>query len=265
MKKFISVIAAVAVLLSMSCFAEEAKADEKETVVVTAAADEKEDAVTEAADGEASDVVPIADTTEEKPVGDGEPAAEPAKDEEKAEKTEITVKIDGAEIKFDQPPILVNDRTMVPLRAIFEGLKAVVTWENDTNTAIAFKDDTTISVQIDNNKMFKNSEVIELDAAPVLVNDRTLVPVRAISEAFNCKVDWDEKNLEVIITTADEKETVVDENKEEVKDGETVADDKKDETAADEAKVDETKADETKADETKADDKAADEKAADEK
>lgn len=259
MKKFISVIAAVAVLLSMSCFAEEAKSDEKEAVVITAA-EAKEDAAITAADGEEKDVVPIADTTEEKPVGDGEPAAEPAKDEEKAEKTEITVKIDGTEIKFDQPPILVNDRTMVPLRAIFEGLKAVVTWENDTNTAIAFKDDTTISVQIDNNKMFKNSEVIELDAAPVLVNDRTLVPVRAISEAFNCKVDWDEKNLEVIITTADEKETVVDENKEEVKDGETAADDKKDEAAADEAKADETKADETKADEIKADDKAADEK-----
>lgn len=264
MKKFISVIAAVAVLLSMSCFAEEAKSDEKEAVVITAA-EAKEDAAITAADGEEKDVVPIADTTEEKPVGDGEPAAEPAKDEKKAEKTEITVKIDGTEIKFDQPPILVNDRTMVPLRAIFEGLKAVVTWENDTNTAIAFKDDTTISVQIDNNKMFKNSEVIELDAAPVLVNDRTLVPVRAISEAFNCKVDWDEKNLEVIITTADEKETVVDENKEEVKDGETAADDKKDEAAADEAKADEVKADETKADETKADDKAADDKAADEK
>lgn len=259
MKKFISVIAAVAVLLSMSCFAEEAKSDEKEAVVITAA-EAKEDAAITAADGEEKDVVPIADTTEEKPVGDGEPAAEPAKDEKKAEKTEITVKIDGTEIKFDQPPILVNDRTMVPLRAIFEGLKAVVTWENDTNTAIAFKDDTTISVQIDNNKMFKNSEVIELDAAPILVSDRTLVPVRAISEAFNCKVDWDEKNLEVIITTADEKETVVDENKEKVKDGEAAADDKKDEAAADEAKADETKADEIKADEIKADDKAADEK-----
>ena len=258
MKKFISVIAAVAVLLSMSCFAEEAKSDEKEAVVITAA-EAKEDAAITAADGEEKDVVPIVDTTEEKPV-DSDLAAEPAKDEEKAEKTEITVKIDGTEIKFDQPPILVNDRTMVPLRAIFEGLKAVVTWENDTNTVIAFKDDTTISVQIDNNKMFKNSEVIELDAAPILVSDRTLVPVRAISEAFNCKVDWDEKNLEVIITTADEKETVVDENKEEVKDGEAAADDKKDEAAADEAKADETKADETKADETKADDKAADEK-----
>lgn len=264
MKKFISVIAAVAVLLSMSCFAEEAKSDEKEAVVITAA-EAKEDAAITAADGEEKDVVPIADTTEEKPVGDGEPAAEPAKDEEKAEKTEITVKIDGTEIKFDQPPILVNDRTMVPLRAIFEGLKAVVTWENDTNTVIAFKDDTTISVQIDNNKMFKNSEVIELDAAPILVSDRTLVPVRAISEAFNCKVDWDEKNLEVIITTADEKETVVDENKKEVKDGEAAADDKKDEAAADEAKADEAKADETKADEIKADETKADDKAADEK
>lgn len=177
MKKFISVVAACAVLVSGSCFALE-----------------------------------VGDGTSGAALGD--PVVIAGKSD--AEKDGVTVKIDGETVEFDQAPIVVNDRTMVPLRAIFEKLGAVVTWENETNTAIAFKEDITVSVQINNNRMFKNSEIIELDVAPMLVSDRTLVPVRAISEAFECSVDWDEENLEVIITTNKDKETVVDgENTEE--------------------------------------------------
>lgn len=172
MKKFISLVAAVAVVLSSSVFAAEA-------------------------------------------VGDGDPgnvASEPVVISQNAngEIDGVTVKIDGKVVEFDQEPIIINDRTMVPLRAIFEELGAVVTWENETNTAIAFKEDTTVSVQINNNRMFKNSEIIELDVAPMLVSDRTLVPVRAVSEAFECDVEWNEENLEVIITTNKDEETVVD-------------------------------------------------------
>ena len=172
MKKFISLVAAVAVVLSSSVFAAEA-------------------------------------------VGDGDPgnvASEPVVISQNAngEIDGVTVKIDGKVVEFDQEPIIINDRTMVPLRAIFEELGAVVTWETETNTAIAFKEDTTVSVQINNNRMFKNSEIIELDVAPMLVSDRTLVPVRAVSEAFECDVEWNEENLEVIITTNKDEETVVD-------------------------------------------------------
>ena len=99
-------------------------------------------------------------------------------------------------------PITEKDRTLVPMRAIFEALGAEVEWENETQTATATKDGITVSVTIDSNRMLKNGEEIELDVPARLVEDsRTLVPLRAISEAFGCQVEWDEELQRVDIYT----------------------------------------------------------------
>lgn len=117
------------------------------------------------------------------------------------QKKDITITIDGKDIKFDQPPIIVNDRTLVPMRAIFEALGAVVDWENDSRTAVGTKDGVTIRIQIDNNVMKKDSSEIILDVPAQLVNNRTLVPIRAVSESFGCKVDWVDSTRTVVIFT----------------------------------------------------------------
>ena len=80
---------------------------------------------------------------------------------------------------------------MVPLRAIFEALGATVDWNGETQTVTSTKDDTTISLTIDNPVMNVNGEEVTLDTSACIVDGRTLVPVRAISEAFKLKVDWD--------------------------------------------------------------------------
>ena len=119
---------------------------------------------------------------------------------------EITVLIDGEKVEFDVKPILLNDRTLVPMRAIFEALGAVVTWDDETQTAFGTDGKVVIAFQIDNNIMTKSaanaqSEVIELDVPAQLINDRTLVPIRAISESFGCNVDWVDETQTVVITT----------------------------------------------------------------
>ncbi len=114
---------------------------------------------------------------------------------------DITVVIDGKQIAFDVPPQLINNRTMVPLRAIFEALGATVDWDNDTQTVTSTKDGTTISMTINNPTMYVNGMVVTLDSPACLINDRTLVPVRAISEAFGTKVNWNETTSTVIITS----------------------------------------------------------------
>ncbi len=116
------------------------------------------------------------------------------------------VYLNGSKLEFDQPPVRAfsvesgGDRILVPLRAIFEALGATVEWEDVTRTAIAVKGDTTVTLAIDSNILCVNDEEIELDMPARLINDRTLVPVRAISEAFDCTVDWNEENFEVYIT-----------------------------------------------------------------
>ena len=111
----------------------------------------------------------------------------------------IKVRLGGELIKFDVQPQLINDRTMVPLRAIFEELGATVEWNSETRTVTSTKDDTTISLTIDNNVMKVNDSEVTLDSPACIVEGRTLVPVRAISEAFDLKVDWNGETRTVII------------------------------------------------------------------
>ena len=52
---------------------------------------------------------------------------------------EIRVVLDGQELYFDVPPQLINNRTMVPMRKIFEAMGASVEWEGTTQTIHAKK------------------------------------------------------------------------------------------------------------------------------
>ncbi len=114
----------------------------------------------------------------------------------------ISVTCDGVKIEFDVPPVTQNDRTLVPLRAIFEALGATVEWDDAAQTVTARRNGVTIKLTIGDYCFYKNGSRIDMDAAAILMNDRTLVPVRAVSEAFGCKVDWDEKTKTVGIQKA---------------------------------------------------------------
>lgn len=112
---------------------------------------------------------------------------------------EITVSVNGNEVIFDQAPIIENGRTLVPLRAIFEALGAEVYWDQNEQKVTAEKDGTVIELVIGSNVMIVDDEEAELDIAAKLVNERTMVPARAVAEAFGCEVTWDNENRAVII------------------------------------------------------------------
>ena len=116
------------------------------------------------------------------------------------EEPPITVFVNGEQLEFDVDPMTENDRTLVPMRFIFEALGAAVDWDDNANTATAVKDDVTIQITIDDTTMLKNGEAVVLDVPARLVSDRTLVPVRAISEGLGAKVDWVEETKQVLIT-----------------------------------------------------------------
>lgn len=118
-----------------------------------------------------------------------------------AAQEEIKVILNGKPLTFDVQPTLINDRTMVPMRAIFEALGARVAW-NDQNEAVTgiSRAGKRVVIAIGSNTAMVNGKASEIDQPPVLINDRTLVPLRFISESFDCKVDWDDATQTVTIT-----------------------------------------------------------------
>lgn len=114
---------------------------------------------------------------------------------------DVTVWIDGEPVEFDVPPQIINDRTMVPLRAIFEKIGAEVTWDDATKTAISKKGDITVTISIGEYKLTKNGVDIAIDVPAQIVDSRTLVPIRAISESFDCEVFWEDEYRAVRVIT----------------------------------------------------------------
>ena len=115
--------------------------------------------------------------------------------------TVISVLYDGKRIGFDQLPVIENGRTLVPLRAIFEKIGATVEWDGDTQTVTATKGDVTVSLTINNTTATKNGQAITLDVPAKIINGRTLVPVRFVSDCFGVGVDWNGDIQSVILTS----------------------------------------------------------------
>ncbi|QGU00481.1 N-acetylmuramoyl-L-alanine amidase [Candidatus Syntrophocurvum alkaliphilum] len=110
-----------------------------------------------------------------------------------------TVLINGEIKTFEVDPIIENGRTLVPLRAIFEAMGAVVEWDNDTRTVTAVKNNTVVVLPIGSTEPTVNDEKWELDVPAKIVQDRTLAPLRFVGEAFGGEVDWDNDTRTVTI------------------------------------------------------------------
>lgn len=103
----------------------------------------------------------------------------------------ITVFVNDEPIRFDVEPAIINDRTMVPMRAIFEALGADVGWEDSTKTATGTNKSGTVRIKTGENYINKNGIITPIDSPAVIIDGRMLVPVRAIAESFECDVQWD--------------------------------------------------------------------------
>ena len=114
----------------------------------------------------------------------------------------VTVTVDGIALQFPlQDPIIIEGRTLVPMRTIFEALGADVQWidEDGVQSIVAATEETTINMTINSEKFYVNGEEKTLDVPAQLINDKTLVPIRAISESLGCSVEWEQETKTVII------------------------------------------------------------------
>ena len=115
------------------------------------------------------------------------------------ENSPIRVHVKGHIVSFDTAPYTKNDTTLVGFRAILEKLGATVSWNENTKTVTAVKNDTEIKLTIGSDTAYVNGEAVSLLAAPELSGDSTLIPVRFIAEQLGMSVDWNESTKLITI------------------------------------------------------------------
>ena len=104
-----------------------------------------------------------------------------------------------SKFKFDTPPVIKGGRTLVPVRALTEGFKATVTWDEATQTVTVSRDGTIIELKIGDNTATVNGKPVVMDTKAGITNSRTYVPMRFIMEAFKLSVEWDEETRTIEI------------------------------------------------------------------
>lgn len=113
----------------------------------------------------------------------------------------ISVFIDGKQLEADTAPEIKNNITFVPMRAVFERLGADVTWNGARKDIRAEKGFRTVMLKIGSRTGIVDSDVSELAAAPYIKSGSTMIPLRFVSEAFDCDVNWNAAERRVDIST----------------------------------------------------------------
>lgn len=137
---------------------------------------------------------------------------------------DVNIVIDGEGLNLDVAPQIIDGRVMVPIRGVLENLGALVKWDDETQTVSARKSSKTVSLEIGSNDVTLDkgetnddgsakTETIQTDVAAQLVSDRTLVPLRVISEAMGYSVDWNDETYTASISTDNDEDESWNDNK----------------------------------------------------
>ncbi|HCT64175.1 MAG TPA: hypothetical protein DIC60_02685 [Lachnospiraceae bacterium] len=113
----------------------------------------------------------------------------------------INVVLSGKKLEFDVAPTVINGRTVLPVRTIFEELGLGVEWDGNTRTITGTKDGLVITLQIDNKEAKVNDKTVILDVPATIIDGRTVVPGRFVAEATGADVDWDGSTRTFYINT----------------------------------------------------------------
>lgn len=110
-----------------------------------------------------------------------------------AREEEIPVYLEGEKIEFDIPPVISGGRILAPVRGISEAMGAEILWDDETKTAQILSADRQVSFCIGEKTMVINGEETGIDVAAEIIGGRTFVPMRALADALEFDVKWDEE------------------------------------------------------------------------
>ena len=113
-------------------------------------------------------------------------------------KNDINLFCDDERLKPDVSPVLLNDRTLVPVRIIGETLGAEIIWDNENKSVELIKDENSIIFVMDKDYIIENGNTKDIDVGSRLINNTAMVPVRALSEFFGFDVKWENNSVYIL-------------------------------------------------------------------
>jgi hypothetical protein len=120
------------------------------------------------------------------------------------ETSTINITLNGVSIDSDVAPYINDEsRTMVELHSIAEALGATLSWDSDTSTVTITYNSSVFTLVIGELQYTLDGTTYSMDTAASIVDGRTMVPVRFITEALGLEVSWDSTTYTVIITSGD--------------------------------------------------------------
>jgi hypothetical protein len=110
-----------------------------------------------------------------------------------------TMVVNGNSMTIDQAPVIVNGTTLVPVRFVTEQLGGSVIWNEKESKVSILRGNQLIDFWLGSTDFICNGTAASTLAAPTLMNDRTMVPIRVLSEKLGWKITWDEKTRTVLL------------------------------------------------------------------
>lgn len=114
----------------------------------------------------------------------------------------VQVFINGTRLEIEEPPVIQEGRTLVPMRSLFEGLGAEVEWDSAERVAIANKDDIEVRIPIDSKLPTVDGKTVEIEVAAQIFAGMTYIPLRFVGEALGGTVEWDPGQRRIDISQA---------------------------------------------------------------
>ncbi|MCL2352670.1 MAG: N-acetylmuramoyl-L-alanine amidase family protein [Firmicutes bacterium] len=113
----------------------------------------------------------------------------------------VTLVVNGSELTdLPMPPVILDGRTLAPVREIFESLGAAVDWRPDAREADISYQGNLLTLRIDDPVATLNGRYITMEVPPKIINDKTMIPVRFPAEALGFEVGWDGVSRTVTVT-----------------------------------------------------------------
>lgn len=115
---------------------------------------------------------------------------------------EVFLKVNGEELNsLSMPPVILEGYSLVPAREVFEKTGAVVSWNADREEVYVSRDNNLLVLKINSTTAYYNNKEQTMEIPPKLINSKTMIPVRFVSETLGYDVQWDNSTRTIIINS----------------------------------------------------------------